>query len=333
MRAVVIPTFGGPDVLEVADLPEPQPRPGEVTIDVAFAGVNYVEVMFRRGDMGINPPLPFVPGIEVAGYIRTVGEDVQGLHIGQPVAAMSISDQGGYAEVVRVPALMTFPLDSVGAGNEVDLAIAAGSLSSTITAYLALSAIAQLRSGEAVLVQAAAGGLGSALGQMARRLGAGLVLGVVGSNSKVDYARSLGYDEVLLQDNFVEGVAQVTAGRGVDIVLDQVGGAIRTQSLDVLRPLGRLVVLGNASNADDVPQSSNGLWFTNKAVMGCTLGSLFQVEPELTGSIAREAMGMVFRGEVDTKVTDIYPLEQAAEAHRRLEQRATTGKLVLRVAD
>lgn len=193
MRAVVIPRFGESEVLEVREMPTPQPGPGQVAINVAFAGVNYAEVLYRRGVVGV--PLPFVPGIEVSGYVRAVGEGVTTLSLGQPVAALTIVDSGGYAEVVLASAAFTFPLDDLD--GTIDLATAAAFSSNTTTAYLLLSTSARLNTGESVLVHAAAGGVGSALGQMARNLGAGRVLGTVGTPDKVAYAQSLGYDHVL----------------------------------------------------------------------------------------------------------------------------------------
>jgi len=166
MRAVVIPRFGGPEVLEVRDLPAPAPGPGEVTIDVAYAGVNHAEVLYRRGDVDV--PLPFTPGIEVAGHIRALGPDVTGLRAGQPVAALTTVDSGGYAEVVRVAAPLVFPLDTLA--PDLGLAVAAAFPSNTTTALLVLSTVAHLQKGERVLIHGASGGVGSVLGQMAHAL-------------------------------------------------------------------------------------------------------------------------------------------------------------------
>ncbi len=261
MRAIVIPRFGEADVLEVWEVAVSQPGPGQVTIDVAFAGVNYAEVLFRRGVVA-DLSLPFVPGIEVSGHIRAIGEGVTGLRVGQPVAALTAVHGGGYAEVVAVPMKQVFPLDSLG--GSIDLAMFAASPSNVTTAYLVLSTVAHLAAGESVLVHAAAGGVGSVLGQMARSLGAGTVIGVVGSPEKVAPARALGYDHVLLRNQYVEAVREITAGEGVDIIVDQVGGPVRNESLDLLRPLGRHVVMSNASNEEDVAVSANILWFMSQ---------------------------------------------------------------------
>jgi len=326
MRAVVIPRFGGPEVLEVRDLPEPEPGPGEATVDVAYAGVNHAEVLYRRGD--IDVPLPFTPGIEVAGHIRALGSGVTGLRAGQPVAALTTVDSGGYAEVVRVAAPLVFPLDTLA--PDLDLAAAAAFPSNTTTALLVLSTVARLQKGERVLIHGATGGAGSVLGQMARALGAGQVIGTVGSPDKVDAAKALGYDTVLLNDGFADALPDATGGAGVDVVVDPVGGEARTRSLATL---GRLVAMGNASNADDVTVSANDLWFSGRGVLGFNLALLSARSPGRVRAAGEEALRLVARGAVRVDVTDVLPLDQAAEAHRRIEARAVRGKLVLRARE
>lgn len=330
MRAVAIPRFGSPEVLEQYNLPEPQPKPGEIAVEVNFAGVNFAEVLYRRGVLP-DIPLPFVPGIEVAGVVRTLGDGVTGFNIGEQVAALTIVYSGGYGEVVVADARLVVPLEKLP--GSLSLEVAAAAPSNLTTAHLLLSRVARLESGQTVLVHAAAGGVGSALGQMARALGAGRVYGTVGSQGKLKYARSLGYDEVFLHDTFEPVVLEATDGEGVDVVCDQVGGAARLASLRVLRPLGRLVVMGNASNAEDVAYSANGLWFSSKAVAGFNLAQLSAVVPDRVGTSLRAAFDLLARGDVRVDVTDTLPLTSASEAHRRLESRETTGKLVLRVKD
>ncbi len=329
MRAVVIPRFGGPEVLEVRDLPPPEPGPGEVTVDVAYAGVNHAEVLYRRGEVDV--PLPFTPGIEVAGHVRALGPGVTGLRAGQPVAALTIVNSGGYAEVVRVAAPLVFPLDTLA--PDLDLAAAAAFPSNTTTALLVLSTVAHLQKGERVLIHGATGGVGSVLGQMARALGAGQVIGTVGHPDKVDAAKALGYDTVLLNDGFADALPNATGGAGIDVVVDPVGGEARTRSLAALNTLGRLVAMGNASNADDVTVSANDLWFSGKGVLGFNLALLSAHAPDGVHIAGEEALRLVASGAVRVEVTDVLPLEQAAEAHRRIEARAVRGKLVLRVRE
>ncbi len=222
---------------------------------------------------------------------------------------------------------LTFPLDALS--GSVDLATAAALPSNTATAYVILSEVARLGQGETVLIHAAAGGVGSALGQVARSLGAGSVIGTVGSVEKIDYTKSLDYDHVLLRQGFTEQVWETTGRKGIDVVVDPVGGSVRTESLELLRPFGRLVVMGNASNAEDVAVSTTHLWLMNKAVPGFNLAAYSATFPEKANRAGRAALKLITRGEVRVAVTDVLPLEQASEAHRRIEQGATALVLCL----
>ncbi|MEV6227384.1 zinc-binding dehydrogenase [Saccharopolyspora shandongensis] len=318
MQAITIPEFGGAEVLRFAELDVPEPGPGQVSIDVAYAGANFAEVLYRQGVVDV--PLPFVPGIEVSGRIRAVGPGVDGLRVGQPVAALTIVAGGGYAEVVVTAADLVAPLDEHGP----DLDLAAALPSNSTTAFLVLDRVARIEPGEKVLVHAAAGGVGSQLGQVARLLGAGRVVGTVGSPAKIDVAKRFGYDEVVLRDRFDN------AGE-FDIVVDMVGGANRRTGLDGLAPMGRLIVMGNASGAEDVGVSANELWFTNKTVSGFNLAAFSAAYPEHAGRALRRAVAAAARGDLHVQV-ESRRWDQVADVHRRIETAATTGKIVLEVA-
>jgi NADPH:quinone reductase len=323
MQAMVVPQTGGPDVLELRDVPAPTPAEGEVSIDVAYAGVNYAEVMERRGDYQ-PADLPFVPGLEVSRRVAAVGPGVTGFEVGQTVAAMTAV--GGYAEiaVAKVPLVMAIP-------ENVDLQTAGGFSTITPTAYALLVDVARLRKGETVLVHAAAGGMGTVLGQIARYPGAGRVIGTVGSSGKIPYARRFGYDIVVEREGFVDSVRRETNGRGVDIVLDSVGDAVLTESLGMLAPLGRVVIFGNSSQSPAVHVESLALFLQNAAVMGYSIGMLRASAPAVVTRQARAALALVADGDVRIDVTGIFPLGEAREAHRRLEGGRTTGKLLLSV--
>ncbi|MDQ0792220.1 zinc-binding dehydrogenase [Streptomyces sp. B1I3] len=318
MNAVIVPEFGEADVLRPATLPIPEPGPGQVAIDVAYAGANFAEILYRRGVVDV--PLPFVPGIEVAGRIRAVGEGVEGLTAGQPVAALTIVGSGGYAEVVVTSAELIAPLDGLGIG----LDVAAALPSNSTTAFLVLDRVARVEPGESVLVHAAAGGVGSQLGQAARLLGAGRVVGTVGSEAKIEIAKRFGYDEVVQRDQMAD------AGE-FDIVVDMVGGPARRAGLDRLAPMGRLVVMGNASGAEDVGIPANELWFTNKTVSGFNLAAFSAAQPAETGQALRRAVAAAATGDLRVR-TEVLPLARVVEAHRRIESGTTTGKLVLDIA-
>lgn len=318
MKAVIIPEFGDAEVLRVEQMSIPEPGPGQVAIDVAYAGANFAEILYRRGVVDV--PLPFVPGIEVSGHIRALGEGVTDLRVGQPVAALTIVNSGGYAEVVVTSADLVAPLD----GLDIGLDVAAALPSNSTTAFLVLDRVARIEPGDRVLVHAAAGGVGSQLGQAARLLGAGRVVGTVGSEAKIETAKGFGYDEVTLRD-------RIAAADEFDIAVDMVGGPSRTTSLDRLAPMGRLVVMGNASGADDVGILANHLWFTNKTVSGFNLAAFSAAFPQDAGRALRRAVRAAAQGSLRVQV-GVLPLEQAPEAQRRIESGQTTGKLVLTVA-
>jgi NADPH2:quinone reductase len=323
MKAVAIPRFGGPEVLSLVDSPVPEPGPGQVTIDVTHAGVNFAEVLYRRG--GVDVPLPFIPGIEVAGHIRAVGRGVQELSPGQPVAALTIVDGGGYAEVVSTDARLVAPLP--GEPGQDELALASGISSNTTTAFMVLRDVAQMQAREAVLVHAAAGGVGSQLGQVARLLGASKVTGVIGSEAKRAAAEGFGYDEVILSEELDERIAK----RRFDVIVDMVGGSVRQRSLQALALGGRLVAMGNASDAQDVRISTNELWLSGTGVLGFNLAAISAARASRVGSALRIAVEAVLSGDLRLEISARMPLERAGAAHEMLESRASTGKIVLDV--
>ncbi|WP_433784114.1 quinone oxidoreductase family protein [Actinomycetospora sp. CA-101289] len=317
MRAVIIPTFGGADVLTVTDLPAPSPAPGQVAVDVTHAGVNYAEIIFRRGVVPVD--LPYVPGIEIAGYVWELGDGVTGLAVGEPVAALTMVDGGGYAEVAVTDARLVARLP--GEPTDQQRAEYAATGSNTTTAFLALEQVAQLRLGEHVLVHAAAGGLGSQVTQVARRLGAGRVVGTVGSLAKSGATRAC--DEVLLRGEL--------AGHHdrYDVIVDPVGGTARAQSLRLLHLGGRLLAVGNASDAEDTRVGTNDLWFASSGVLGHQTGAWAAGRPSDVGAALARAVAAVAAGEIIVDVTSHLPLDRAETAHRELERGRTTGKLVL----
>jgi NADPH:quinone reductase len=324
MRAMTIPRFGEAEVLCLADMPEPEPGPGEVAIEVDYAGVNYAEVLFRRGVVDVN--LPFIPGIEVSGHVRAIGEGVSELAIGEAVAALTIVNGGGYAEVVVVDARLVVSLAGL---TGAELAIFAGVPSNTTTAFMVFEDVARMRDGEIVLVHAAAGGVGSQLGQVAKLLGAGRVVGAVGSAAKVEAAKMFGYDDVVLRDDVAKTTDELTRSAGYDVIVDMVGGPTRRVGLDALAPGGRLIVMGNASDAEDVHFAANELWFSGKGVLGFNLAALGQLRPDVVRRALRRGVEAVRDGSIRVELSGRVPLEQVVSAHRRIESGSSTGKLVL----
>jgi NADPH2:quinone reductase len=324
MRAMVIPMVGGPEVLTLRDLPDPRPGPQQVSIRVAYTSVNYIDIMARARGYRIEH-FPYVPGLEIAGYIHELGENVEGWHIGQPVAAFV--NGGGYAELALAEADLTIPLESEH--GQLDLATAAAFPMVATTAYDILVHVAHLQMGETVLIHAATGGVGSMAGQLARARGAQLVLGTVGSKQKIASAGSTGYDRVFLREGFVEAARAVTGGCGVDVILDAAGEPTRSQSLSLLAPFGRLVNFGNASGNPEVPVSPSALLAGNKGMLGYSLSNLRQDDPSHLVTTARRAMNLLVTGQLRIDLAETLLLEQAALAHQLLEGTTTTGKVLL----
>ncbi|NEC63624.1 zinc-binding dehydrogenase [Streptomyces sp. SID9727] len=325
MRTVEVEKYGGPEVLTVTERPVPEPGPGQVTIDAVYAGVNFADLKARSEGYRV-PSLPFVPGLEISGRVRAVGAGVEGLSPGQEVAAFLAG--GGYAEVVTAPAATVFPLpDGIG------LRTAATLPTVLPTAHALLHEIGRLRAGETVLVQGAAGGVGTAAGQLARVSGAGAVYGVVSSAGKAAYALDHGYDEVFVGDTFPDEVRRATGGRGVDLVLDPVGGDTLRRGLDALAVFGRLVSFGNAGGGAPWQVGQPELYPGGRSVAGFSILSLAQSDPAALRAVAERAFRAVADGRVTLPVTAEFALRDAADAHRLMEGRTSTGKLLLRVAD
>lgn len=325
MRTVEFKEYGGPEVLTVVETATPEPGPGQVTIDAAYAGVNFADIKARAEGYRV-PALPFVPGLEVSGRIRAVGAGVEGLRPGQEVAAFL--DSGGYAEVVTAPAATVFPLP-----DGVDLRTGATLPTVLPTAHALLHEIGRLRAGESVLVQGAAGGVGTVAGQLARAAGAGAVYGVVSSAAKAEYALAHGYDEVFVGDTFPDEVRRATGGRGVDLVLDAVGGDTLRRGLDALAVFGRLVSFGNAGGGQPWHVGQPELYPGSKSVSGFSILELAASDPATLRTLAERAFRTVTDGHVDLPVTAEFALSEAADAHLLMEGRTSTGKLVLRIAD
>jgi NADPH:quinone reductase len=322
MRALQISELGGPDSLELVDRPEPEPNhmmtPGEgVVVDVEAAGVSFPDVLQSRGLYQLKPDLPFVPGAEVAGVVRSApdGSDVRE---GDRVAAFTLL--GGFADVAVAPAFLTFKLpDALDAGQGASLIL------NYHTVYFALKLRGRLREGERVLVHGAAGGVGTAALQVAKGLGASTVA-VVSSDEKEQVAREAGADEVVRSDGPWKD--QVLESGGVDIVIDPVGGDRFVDSLRSLKEDGRLVVVGFTGGT--IPEVKvNRLLLRNLEVVGAGWGAYVMSKPELNRQIGAELDRLIESGAVRPVVGARFPLERAADALRLIDERGATGKVVL----
>jgi len=320
MQAIEVREFGGPEVLVAADVPSPEPGPGQVRVALAAVGVNFVEVYHREGR--VDRPVPFVPGTEGAGTVSAVGAGVDGVRVGDRVASVDLA--GSYAAEALVAADRVV---AVPTGVETDIAAAA--LLQGLTAHYLLHDSYPVRPGDTVLVHAAAGGMGLLLTQLATRLGA-TVIGTVSTSDKERLAREAGAAEVIryTERDIVDEVRRITGGAGVAGVYDGVGRDTFDASLNCLRPRGTLVLYGAASGR--VPP------FDPQRLEPA--GSVFLTRPTLRHHIverseldrrASDLFGWIESGELAVRVHERYPLADARRAHEDLQARRTTGKLLL----
>ncbi len=328
MRAIQITELTGPDsALSLVDIPEPEPNhmltPGRgVLVEVKAAGVSFPEVLQTRGEYQFRPELPFVPGSEVGGVVRSAPPD-SGLSEGDRVAAFCML--GAFAEVVAAPEFMCFKLP-----DQLDFAQGAALVLNYHTAWFSLKLRGRLSEGETVLVHGAAGGVGTASLQVARGLGA-RTIAVVSSDEKEQVARDAGADEVVRSDGAWKDEAKELSGGGVDLVLDPVGGDRFTDSLRSLREGGRVVVVGFTGGS--IPEVSvNRLLLGNTEVIGAGWGAYVMGRPEVTKQIGAEVMRLAEEGIVRPIVGARFPLEQTAEALKLIDGRGATGKVVLDVS-
>jgi NADPH2:quinone reductase len=320
MKAIQVPKVGGVEVLTLVDIPTPRPKPNEVIVKIAAAGVNYIDVYFREGRYPIT--VPFIMGQEASGQVSEVGTDVKDFKPGDRVAYTGIT--GAYAEYAAVPAerLVRIP------AGITDQQAAAAMLQGMTAHYLVYSTY-PLKKGETCLIHAAAGGVGLLLVQLAKNLGA-RVIGTVSTEEKAKLAREAGADEVIFytRQDFEAETKRLTDGKGVHVVYDGVGKATFDQDLNVLRPRGYLVLFGASSGP--VPPFD--------LVKLSQKGSLFVTRPTLVNHIASheeliqrstDILNMIASGKLKLRIEHIYALREAQQAHRDLEGRKTTGKLLL----
>ncbi|ELZ84324.1 NADPH:quinone reductase [Haloferax larsenii JCM 13917] len=321
MKSIVVTEYGRSDTLDVRETETPEPGPGEVRIAVEAAGINFADIMQRRGHYRDGPTPPYTPGLEAAGTIDAVGEGVE-REVGERVVAMT--GTGAYAEYVTAPANALFDVP-----ESISFAEAAGFPVQFLTAHNCLHEWGGLEDGEQVLIHAAAGGVGTAAVQLADLAGAE-TFGTASTEEKLDLATDLGLDHPIqyTEEDFRDVVADETDGEGLDLVLDGVGGETFQHSLDALSDFGRVVTYGAASG-EVAEADTTRLLFENKSVIGFHLGNAMQKRPQSVLGAVPELSELLASGELDVIVGETFALEDAAEAHQYIEDRKSSGKVVL----
>jgi NADPH2:quinone reductase len=303
MRAIVATRTGGPEVLELREVPEPTPGPGQLLIRVHRAGVNFADLASTLGKYAQAPPPPFIPGLEVSGHDQ----------LGRPVFA--IVPGGGYAEQVAA--------DLAWSAEGLDLDDAAGYLLTGLTAFYALRHVGRLQAGETVLITAAAGGVGSSAIQVARALGAGRVIGVAGSAEKRARALELGADSAIGYEDPIPGP--------VDVMVDMVGGDAFARVVEAMAPFGRMVCIGSSSGQVQQIPTVGVLRVRGVGVLPFSMGAMRARDPELFARTSAEGIELIRSGRIRPPIGTVLPLAEAAQAHRLLGSRATMGKVLLAV--
>ena len=320
MKAIQVQKTGGPEVLTLVDLPISKPKPNEALVKVAASGVNFIDVYFREGRYPAQPP--FINGQEAAGTVTEVGSQVKTVKPGDRVAYTGVL--GAYAEYAAVPAdrLVKVP-DGI-----TDQQAAAAMLQGMTAHYLSHSTY-PLKKGETALIHAAAGGVGLLLVQMAKNIGAH-VIGTAGSEEKARLAREAGANDVILynQQDFEQETKRITGGEGVHVVYDGVGKTTFEKDLNVLRPRGYLALFGGSSGPvppfDPIKLSQKGSLFLTRPSLVHYIATREELEQR-----AGDVLGWIAQKKLNLRIQHIYKLEEAQQAHRDLEGRKTTGKLLL----
>jgi NADPH2:quinone reductase len=327
MKAIQLSKTGGPEVLELVELERPTVGPDQVLVRVQSASINFADIMRRRADPYPTPtPLPAVLGSEVAGIIEAVGSDVKGLMVGDLVFSMLPEGLGGYAQFAVAESS-----DVIKLPEDLDPDVACTLVVAGVTAYLILKEVARIGKDETVFIPAAAGGVGSYAVQLAKILGVKTVIAGAGSKERRELALKNGADHAVdyTTPGWTGEVRELTGGRGADVILEMIGGDFFNQSLDILAPFGRVVVFGAAAGelSTLVPQQLLG---TNVSVIGFYVGLWLAHRPVESRAAFDALVGLIQSGQLKVDVSEKFPLERAAEAHKLIEARKVAGKAILK---
>ncbi len=323
MKQIIVNEFGAPEKLILHDVPVPCAGDGQIVIKVEASGVNFADSLQRQNKNVVPTSLPYLPGYEVAGMVTELGKGVENISIGDRVVAM-LPGGGGYAQYVVTPAYLAAVIPPTISTQE-SLALQVQGL----TAYLMLKDGAKLQAGQTVLIHAAAGGVGTLLVQIAKQMGAGKIIATASNVEKLAVAKSLGADESInyTESDWVQQVKDATGGKGVDLILDGTGGEILRNSFSCLAPFGRLINFGNSSGGSTSIDAFT-LINDNHILQGFGLASYFG-KPDLMQEAYQYLFSQAATGKLKVHVGQTFGLADAAEAHKQMENRKTTGKIVL----
>jgi NADPH2:quinone reductase len=329
MKLIRVETRGGSEVLTYQDESKPVCAPGCVLLKVIAAGVNFADIMQHQGTYPLQLPLPYTPGMEVIGIVEAIGADVTDVRLGERVAAVSF-EAGGYAEYIAIkPEQVIHVPDTLDAHTVLALLIQGSS------AYLLLNYSAKIRGGESILIHAAAGGVGSLLVQLAKLMNAGDVFGTAGTSAKREMIRNRGVDYPIdySEPNWHETVLKITGGKGIDIILDPVGGGAIAQNLSCLGVEGRFVNYGwlSGSFPSLTTTQCQGLLYKNQSVSGFAVSTVLKHRTDVVNAALTQLFAWVQMGKLRPVLGQVFSLKDAAQAHTAILERKTTGKVILQV--
>lgn len=325
MKAIQITQTGTPEVLKYIDVPTPTPQKGEVLIKIESIGMNYGDIALRKG---LYPQeLPFIPGMEYSGTIETIGAGVNhNLGIGQSVVGFTLKN--AYAEYITAPADSIIPIP-----DDIDKDKAAAFPVTYLTAYHLLHTVAHIEGGETILSYAAAGGVGTAINQLAQLAGAE-VIGLTSTTEKIRYLKEQGVDKVInyKTEDVVQRVKDLTDGRGVDVVLNSLAGDTLSRDFEILAPLGQIFCYGftNGPLTGDLTEVLNSDMMSSKGIRGFALFTVMESRPQLMAESIAKVTQFLLEDKITPQIYDRIPLSEAARAHQIMEEGKVCGKLILK---
>ena len=323
MRAAVVSKFGGPEVLELTETQIPTPDSHQVLIRVHAASVNFADINARKGMYHLGKKPPFIPGIDCAGVVAAVGANVTNVDVDRKVVAFPAT--GSYAEFALAEEKLVFPIpETLPYDLAASFPIVGG------TSYHILKEVAGLKQNETALIHTAGGGVGSTAVNLARYLGASMVIGATRSRWKQAHIKKMGADAVvnLNSADLADKINSLTDSKGVDVILNPIGGGTIQTDLKCLAPFGRLVLFGNLAAADDGPTISS-LFTKNQSILGFSFGHYRQHRPEDIQNTMASVINLVAAGKIEMQIAKRIPLENVQQAHRVLENQEIIGKLIL----